>query len=67
MLNKIKHFINAVKVSINERREQKQYIAELRSKEDQTHNRTIKEAEVMQRRPARTIANAPRIEIKKAA
>lgn len=68
MLNKIKKAINAVRIRIFERIEARRTIAELRAKEDADHLEKIALCKYLASRPAqRTIANAPKVQIKKVA
>lgn len=61
--------LNKLKIWLNERKENRLYLEELRADENERHKRLIEEAEHLASRPASTIANAPKVQIsvKKAA
>lgn len=71
MFKKIKSVIDSIKIFLNERMNKRLQIELMRAKENNTHSNIIQQAEAMQRRPAykpaRTIANTPKVEIKKVA
>lgn len=61
--------LNKFKIRLHERKENRLHLKWLRADENKRHEKTIEEAEHLASRPARTIADAPvvQISVKKAA
>lgn len=71
MFKKIKSVIDSIKISLNERMNKRLQIEELRANENLKHLKNQAVYEYLASRPAykpaRTIADAPKVEIKKVA
>lgn len=71
MFKKIKSVIDSIKISLNERIQKRLHIEELRAEENLRHLKNQAVCEYLASRPAykpaRTIANTPKVEIKKVA
>lgn len=69
MLNRIKKAINAVRINLHERKEKRLFQKWDRIKKREHYEQMIELAEQLQKRAPeqKTIANAPKVQIKKAA